>query len=61
MNFFPVSHGSTRRNGNQTGDCPKKKHMEMFAAALSEGTHLFEWVHMRADGTEFPTDVLLTG
>jgi diguanylate cyclase (GGDEF)-like protein/PAS domain S-box-containing protein len=33
---------------------------ENFDTALREGTHLFEWVHMRADGTEFPTDVLLT-
>ena len=32
----------------------------MVETALGEGTHLFEWVHMRADGTEFPSDVLLT-
>src|SRR5262249_29855567 len=29
-------------------------------AALRDGTHLFEWLHMRSDGTEFATDVLLT-
>jgi diguanylate cyclase (GGDEF)-like protein/PAS domain S-box-containing protein len=28
--------------------------------ALREGTCFFEWLHRRADGTEFPADVLLT-
>ena len=32
----------------------------MRETALHQGTHLFEWVHMRADGSEFPCDVLLT-
>src|SRR5262249_8136891 len=33
---------------------------EMYETALQEGAHLFEWMHMRADGTEFPAEVLLT-
>ncbi len=27
--------------------------------ALREGSQRFDWIHMRADGTEFPTEVLL--
>ncbi len=42
------------------GQLSAEKAREMFATALGAGTHLFEWVHMRADGTEFPADVLLT-
>ncbi len=42
------------------GRLSTEKAHEMYETALREGTHLFEWVHMRADGTEFPTDVLLT-
>jgi diguanylate cyclase (GGDEF)-like protein/PAS domain S-box-containing protein len=37
-----------------------EKAREMVETALRGGTHLFEWIHMRADGTEFPADVLLT-
>jgi diguanylate cyclase (GGDEF)-like protein/PAS domain S-box-containing protein len=33
---------------------------EMNETALRDGTHLFEWMHRRADCTEFPADVLLT-
>jgi diguanylate cyclase (GGDEF)-like protein/PAS domain S-box-containing protein len=42
------------------GRLSAEKAHEMFETALREGTHLFEWIHMRADGTEFPSDVLLT-
>lgn len=42
------------------GHLSAEKAREMVETALGEGTHLFEWVHMRADGTEFPSDVLLT-
>ncbi|MFA6596803.1 MAG: PAS domain S-box protein [Ignavibacteriaceae bacterium] len=32
----------------------------MIAKALQQGYNRFEWVHVKADGTEFPVDVLLT-
>ncbi len=37
-----------------------EKGREMHETALREGTHSFEWMHMRIDGTQFPADVLLT-
>ena len=33
---------------------------EMIATALAEGSHRFEWDHLRADGEIFPVEVLLT-
>jgi diguanylate cyclase (GGDEF)-like protein/PAS domain S-box-containing protein len=42
------------------GRLSTEKAHEMFETALREGTHLFEWMHVRTDGTEFPADVLLT-
>ena len=33
---------------------------EEFDRAIAEGSSRFEWMHLRADGTEFPADVLLT-
>lgn len=32
---------------------------EKIAAALRDGSHRFEWVHKRADGSEFPAEVCL--
>jgi PAS domain S-box-containing protein len=42
------------------GRLSAEKALEVYETALREGTHLFEWMHTRADGTEFPADVLLT-
>ena len=36
------------------------KSQEMMRLALEKGSHTFEWVHRRADGTEFPAMVLLS-
>jgi diguanylate cyclase (GGDEF)-like protein/PAS domain S-box-containing protein len=36
------------------------KSREMLDTAMRVGSHLFEWTHRRADGSEFPADVLLT-
>ena len=33
---------------------------EMEATARARGSHRFEWVHKRFDGTEFPTEIVLT-
>jgi two-component system sensor kinase FixL len=37
-----------------------KKAPLMADIALREGSHLFEWTHMRLDGTTFPAEVMLT-
>jgi diguanylate cyclase (GGDEF)-like protein/PAS domain S-box-containing protein len=42
------------------GHASAEKAHEAIATAISEGTHFFEWMHARADGTPFPADVLLT-
>ena len=45
----------------QPDDVPsREKAQEMAAIALREGSHFFEWVHKRQDGTTFPAEVLLT-
>ena len=36
------------------------KAKEMMDIALNNGSHRFEWEHIRADGTVFPVEVLLT-
>ncbi|HUB15496.1 MAG TPA: EAL domain-containing protein [Acetobacteraceae bacterium] len=33
---------------------------EMITAAVRAGSHMFEWLHTRTDGTEFPADVRLS-
>ncbi|HSI15479.1 MAG TPA: PAS domain S-box protein [Chthoniobacter sp.] len=38
-----------------------EKANEMIGIALSTGSHHFEWTHRRADGEDFPCDILLTG
>jgi diguanylate cyclase (GGDEF)-like protein/PAS domain S-box-containing protein len=37
-----------------------EKAHQMLETALRGGTHFFEWMHTRIDGTQFPADVLLT-
>lgn len=33
---------------------------EMITIAFEKGSHRFEWIHRRADGSDFPVEVLLT-
>lgn len=42
------------------GGSSAEKAREMIGTALSEGTHFFEWTHMRSDGSEFSATVLLS-
>ncbi|MEI7730212.1 MAG: PAS domain S-box protein [Verrucomicrobiota bacterium] len=42
------------------GSASTGKAREMIETAVREGAHFFEWTHRRIDGTEFPTNVLLT-
>ena len=37
-----------------------QKAQEMMDEAVSNGSHRFEWIHKRADGSFFPVEVLLT-
>jgi len=37
-----------------------EKAKEMIETAVREGSHLFEWMHRRTNGEEFPAEVLLT-
>lgn len=41
------------------GSDSKRLATEKINKALSEGNHRFEWLHRRADGTEFPAEVSL--
>ncbi|MBI1754470.1 MAG: PAS domain S-box protein [Acidobacteria bacterium] len=38
----------------------KEKADDMIALAHKHGSHQFEWVHKKLDGTEFPVEVMLT-
>ncbi|MBK8162282.1 MAG: EAL domain-containing protein [Gammaproteobacteria bacterium] len=38
----------------------EEKANEMISLAKSQGSHRFEWIHTRADGENFPVEVLLT-
>jgi PAS domain S-box-containing protein len=42
------------------GQLSQDKCGEMRAAAMSSGSHLFEWAHCKFDGAVFPAEVLLT-
>jgi PAS domain S-box-containing protein len=41
------------------GRASAEKAREMIETAVREGSHFFEWMHMRTDGEEFPATVLL--
>jgi len=42
------------------GDLSALKVEAVIAAAVTKGWHRFEWEHLRADGTAFPAEVLVT-
>ncbi|HEX9082910.1 MAG TPA: PAS domain S-box protein, partial [Holophagaceae bacterium] len=42
------------------GQASKEKADDLIATAFRLGSHHFEWVHRKLDGTEFPVEVLLT-
>ncbi|MFH1811404.1 MAG: PAS domain S-box protein [Pseudomonadota bacterium] len=50
--FSPAQQPDGRDSGVKAG--------EMIARAMTEGSHLFEWTHQRADGETFPATVLLS-
>jgi len=42
------------------GRSSKEAADEKIASALQKGTNIFEWIHRRSDGEDFPAEVLLT-
>ncbi|MDP4285317.1 MAG: PAS domain S-box protein [Bacteroidota bacterium] len=42
------------------GRLSSEKAKEMIAKAVQQGYNRFEWVHIKADGTKFPVEVMLT-
>lgn len=42
------------------GTTSMEKAKEMIARAFAEGNHRFEWLHLKADGSELPMEVSLT-
>ncbi len=42
------------------GSLSVDKSREMISLARANGTHSFDWIHRRLDGTEFPSTVLLS-
>ncbi len=42
------------------GKSSVKKTKDLIAKALKKGYHRFEWIHKKADGTEFPVEVMMT-
>ena len=47
-------------NTQMDGRRSDEKAKEMIAAALSNGTHKFEWTHRRMNGELFPAEIVLT-
>jgi PAS domain S-box-containing protein len=53
-----VADGSPKYQSD--GSLSSVKAMEMVNIAIEKGSHFFEWTHRRADGTEFPSHVLIS-
>ncbi len=47
---------STQIDGRRSDEKAK----EMISAAISKGTHKFEWTHRRMNGELFPAEIVLT-
>jgi PAS domain S-box-containing protein len=57
ISYGPVNLSPERQ---PDGHASAEKAKEMIETALREGSHFFEWMHLRTDGEEFPATVLLT-
>lgn len=56
-----ATHPSQLSPSTQPDGAPSfEKANEMIAVAMERGSHRFEWIHRRLDGTDFPVEVLLT-
>jgi len=57
MTLSPWDVSPERQPGGR-GSAEKAR--EMIGLTLGQGSHYFEWIHKKLDGTEFPATVLLT-
>lgn len=58
--FIEIGPAQVSPKYQRDGQLSSEKAVEMMSKAMNEGSHFFEWVHKRLDGTEFPATVLLT-
>ncbi len=58
--FVSYGPGGLSPERQPDGRASAEKAKEMIETAVREGSHAFEWTHMRTDGEEFPASVLLT-
>jgi diguanylate cyclase (GGDEF)-like protein/PAS domain S-box-containing protein len=58
--FISLSPAAVSPELQPDGRRSDEKAREMMQLALDKGSHFFEWMHKRTDGTEFYADVLLT-
>jgi len=58
--FISYGPGNLSPERQPDGRASAEKAKEMIETAMREGSHFFEWTHMRTDGKEFPATVLLT-
>ena len=57
--FLKVSPSDISPTHQKDGVNSGEKANEMMKLAVQNGTHKFEWMHQRADGTDFPCEVIL--
>jgi signal transduction histidine kinase/DNA-binding response OmpR family regulator/PAS domain-containing protein len=60
QDFTHYGIGTLSPERQPDGRASEEKSGEMIETAMREGTHSFEWSHLRTDLTEFPATVLLT-
>lgn len=58
--FLVATPGELSPPAQPDGRSSVEKSEEMMKTALQQGTHHFEWVHRRIDGTDFPVAVTVT-
>jgi len=58
--FFEAHPSELSPEFQADGQHSFEKAEKMMQLAVEKGTHRFEWTHRKADGTEFPVEVLLT-
>lgn len=61
VEFTALSPASVSPEFQPDGRKSVEKAQEMMRLAIEKGSHFFEWMHKRMDGTKFFADVLLTG
>ena len=57
LNLHPSKFSPELQNDGRSSE---EKANEMMKTALKNGTHRFEWTHLRSNGDAFPAEILLT-